>query len=212
LLRSLVFVAGVGYAPLGNGIYYWRGTRPPGHHAHGTFDVRREGIIDGRVDDVIIRKQRWSLPDRSSTQHSRPPDDVGRLYDALRVAVELWCWLNAALGLHAYESPIPDGPDRRTVQRWFHGTLPRATAVQSAIRRALIERSEPRPIEQLFPGGLSPPSTLSRRRWQDPDSVSRLWRGLAMLVVGAKGLNVDTAVLLAEARGRTTHPTSRSLV
>lgn len=205
-------VYGGGYEHVGDGVYYWRGQRPAGWHAHGTFGVDREAVIDGDARWVIVLKQRWTRPDRSATCHSRPPDDLGGPYEALRVALELWCWLDAALGLHRYLSPVPDGPDRRTVQRWLHRALPRALAIQSAIRGALIERSEPRPYEQLFRGGLSPPSGPSRRRWRDPTSVSGLWRGLTMLFVGATRLDVGVAVLLAEARGRTTNPTSRSLV
>lgn len=182
-------------------VLVWRGTRPgPGWHAHGWTECRRRMLIDGALRWRTLRKRRWARADRSATTHSRPPEDLGLVHEALVVALELWCWLDGALGLHRYVTPYVDGPSRRTVQRWLGRALPRAVAFQSAIRRALIERSEPRPWETLFPAGLSPPGGLLRRRWRDPSTVASLRRGLAFLFVGASQLSVSPTSLLAEAR------------
>lgn len=74
-----------------------------------------------------------------------------------------------------------------------------------------MERSEPRPKEMLFKGGLSPPF-LTRRGWRDPDRTSNLYRGLAMLIVGAKTLSMETTPLLAEVRGRSAQPSLDNLI
>ena len=57
-------------------------------------------------------------------------------------------------------------------------------------------------MERLFPGGLSPPEAIRRRRWKDPDGTYRLATGLAFLVHGAAKLACTATVLLAEAHRR----------
>lgn len=193
-------------------VLVWRGQRPGSDwHIHGWTESHPRMLLDGRMQRRTLRKRRWSRADGTGTRHSRPPEDLGLSYEALIVVVQLWCWLDAAVGLHRYETPYPDGPSRRTVQRWLHRALPRALAFQSAVRHTLIERSEPRPLETLFPVGLPPPGALLRRRWRDPPAVEAIWRGIAMLFVGAERLSVCAATLLAEARGRH-DPQARSLV
>lgn len=208
-----LLVAGNGYRRLSDGSYAFPGRRPgPEWHVHGWLDVSPKVRIRGALRTIRLRKRRWILADRSKSCHSRPPDDVGVRFDALIVALELWCWLDAALGLQRYLTPFEGGPDRRTVQRWLRRAVPRALGTQQAIRRAVIERSEPRPMEMLFPRGLSPPETLTRRRWKAPDEVSQLWRGLFLLFSGAIGLELSAAPLLAEARGGMADPRSRFLL
>jgi hypothetical protein len=193
-------------------VLIWRGERPgDGWHAHGWTEAHPKMRVEGRITRVTLLKRRWSRADRRETTHSRPPDDFGLAYDAVIFAVELLCWLDAAVGLHRYETPYLDGPSRRTVQRWLRRALPRAEAFQSAVRFALIERSEPRPWETLFPNGLPPPGALLRRRWRDPTLVASLWRALSMLFDGADKLGLCATTLLAEARGRH-DPQARSLV
>jgi hypothetical protein len=48
----------------------------------------------------------------------------------------------------------------------------------------------------------------ARRGWRDPDGTSTLWRGLVMLIAGAKELSVPPAQFLAEVRGRCAQPGS----
>jgi hypothetical protein len=194
-----------GYQPLDDDVFAWVGERP-GHdwHIHGWTEVHPFVVRDGRRQRITLRKRRWRRADRSETCHSRPPDDLGLGHDALLVALELWCCLDTALGLHRYVSLFEPGPARRTVQRWLARALPLAQATQQALRHALIERSEPRPVETLFPGGLDPPEALLRRHRRDPSTACTLWRGLALLFVGASKLGLSLAPLLAEARRRTT--------
>ncbi|MBA2321458.1 MAG: hypothetical protein H0V89_09905 [Deltaproteobacteria bacterium] len=212
-VRDSLLVIGGGYHLLQDGSWVFPGERPGRDwHVHGWLEVRPQVRVRGTLRRIVLRKRRWIRSDRSESTHSRPPDDLGVRFDALLVAVELWCWLDAALGLQRYMTPFEDGPDRRTVQRWLRRATPRARETQQAIRRALIEKSEPRPMEMLFPRGLAPPERLTRRRWKDPSSVTSLWTGLFLLFGGTIGLDLPTAPLLAEARGRLTDPRSRFLL
>ena len=114
----------------------------------------------------------------------------------------LFGWLAAPCGLQTHEPIIADlksAPSSRTLQRWLQRALPGALETQQAYRLAVIERCEPRPVESLFPGGLSPPQ-WSRRPWRDPPLVASLWRAFALILGAAVKLPLPAAVLLAEAR------------
>ena len=185
----------------------YEGARPgAGWHRHGSFRRRLLTVIGGHLRRVWLLKQRWREVATGRTCHSRPPDDLPWLhFCTLVVALKLWSWLDGGRGVQKAPAVVEDVHDRpcpRTVQRWLTRALPHAMGIQQAIRLAVIERSEPRPVETLFPGGLSPPEALLRRRWRDPPALDKLWRALALLMGGALGLSVPAAVLLAEARGR----------
>lgn len=208
LLDSLPLLH-MGYVRVADDVFEWRGERPSGGwHVLGWLDVQRWLIRGGRLRLITIRKRRWVRADRSETCHSRPPDDLGSRYDTLFVAVEVLCWLTALCGVHAYDGRFEHGPDRRTVQRWLRRALPHGLWTQHVIRKVLIEKGEPRPVELLAPGGLSPPF-LNRSGWRDPDRTWTLFRGLAMLMIGAEELGFAPALLLAEARGRYANPPTR---
>jgi hypothetical protein len=163
-------------------------------------------VVGGHVTAVWLQKQRWLDASTGRTCHSRPPDDVPWLhFCTLVIALKLWSWLDGGRGVATAPSVVLDEQDRpcpRTVQRWLARARPHAMEIQQAVRLAIIERSEPRPVETLFPGGLSPPGHVVRRPWRDPPALDKLWRALAMLLGGALGLCIPAAVLLAEARGR----------
>ena len=93
----------------------------------------------------------------------------------------------------------------RTLQRWLSKARRHALDIQQAIRHELIEKCEPRPVERLFPRGLSPPKSL-RRRFGSPDDLDTLWRAFAMLLAGAAGLDFHVSHLLAGARRRWHRP------
>lgn len=92
------------------------------------------------------------------------------------------------------------------MQRWLARVAPHGERLQGVLRTAVLERSEPRPMEGLFPGGLSPPDGIRRRRWKDPRATYRLATALAFLVHGAAALSISTTVLLAEAHRRLDGP------
>jgi hypothetical protein len=199
---------GGGYRIRPSGDLELLGERPgPEWHIHGWMERWLYVLVDGELQRRRLFKRRWLQPDEKRTQHSRPSDEFGAIqFCGVVVAVMLWAWLDGYTGLHRSTPAVADlcdgRPSTRTVQRWLRAALPHADEFQQRIRRALIERCEPRPIEELFPRGLSPPEGLTRRRWQAPQRVTSLWRALAILFVGAIRLELSTTVLLAEARGR----------
>jgi hypothetical protein len=190
-----------------DGSVEFRGERPgPDWHGHGFYSTSRGGLDAGRGVVVKLHKHRFRLAGRNATCHAEPPDAMPCMrLDALLVAVHLWAYLHGDRGLYAYPEILPGVGMRvspRTVARWLHRAVRHADPTQHALRAAVLERCEPRPVEHLFPGGLSPPDGLLRRRWRDPDAVATLWRGLAFLFGAADRLDVSVPKLLAEARTR----------
>lgn len=181
----------------------YRGQRPgPEWVGHGTFGRMLWTLVGGRLRQVTVHKQRWIHQETGATCHSRPPDDLGSVwFCSLVVATVLWGWLSSDKGLHTHEPLLPglrEAPSPRTAQRWLGRARHCAIETATALRRAVRERSEPRPREHFVRGGLSPP----RGRGLGPDADWPLRQGLFHLFEGAYSLNVHVAVLLAEARGR----------
>ena len=206
--RDGLHVVSSAYRSRSDGSLQYDGVRPgPGWHAHGYFAVEMLVLAHGVVRRKVLHKRRWFEPDTKVTCHSRPPDDpVGARSSTLVVFLSLWAWLTSrGLRSRMHEPVFPDldlAVSRRTVQRWLRRALLSASETQQAIRMAVIERSEPRPAERLFPQGLPPPRGLLRRHWKDPAPVSRLWRALVIAVAGSIQLRTPMSILLAEARGR----------
>jgi hypothetical protein len=82
---------------------------------------------------------------------------------------------------------------------------------QQAIREILIEIKEPRPWDESFPEGLSPPEKLIKRH-RDPSRISILWRALAMLLLGSKTLSANPCILMARARTKSESRNCRFLL
>lgn len=198
-------LAGLGssYERLTDGTFYWRGTRPgPDWHAHGVLRSRPHDLRRGHLVRIPVAKQRWKHKHTNETVHSTPPDDVGKHYTALVIAISLFIWLDAALGLHTHTRLFPSLDDiaTRTLQRWLKRAKP--LTLQQGVRVALLDLGHP--PENLFPRGLSPP--LPRRRpWRDPGHVWQLHRGLKMALGAAVGMKLPAALLLGEAHRRTPH-------
>lgn len=158
----------------------------------------------------MVVRRRWRLGRSSTTRLDRAPDEVAGVHvAALVVLLKLASWLLSGTGLHVYEervAALDAVGSRRSVQRWLACLLPDAARAEGALRTAVIERSEPQPVERLFPGGLSPPAAIRCRRWKDPGAAYRLATGLAYLVDGAVALLTSATVLLAEAQSRLDGP------
>jgi hypothetical protein len=191
----------------------FEGRRPgPAWHRHGRRSRRLIVVLPAGVKGVAVKlvtvyRQRWRLAGTNQTIQDRSPDEVGQLHVVVLVLLlKLWSYLSSARGLLHYEEVVPallKHGCERTIQRWLKRIGPSVLAFEQAVVQAAIERSEPRPVEQLFPGGLSPPDTLMRRHWLDPARTSTLWQGLAWTFGGAIKLGVSTTALLAEVRRRT---------
>jgi hypothetical protein len=160
-----------------------------------------------RLEERVLFRRRWRFGRSGRTHQDRSPDEVGRRHVVLLVLLlKLWGWLSSEKGLLRHEEVIPSLTKHgceRTLSRWLARALPCALDFERAVVFGTVERSEPRPVEQLFPRGLSPPDTLLRRRWRDPARTSTLWQGLAWLLGGAIELGLSTTALLAEVRRRT---------
>lgn len=188
-----------------DGRLVFRGVRPGDEwDGHGTFARMLFTLRGGRLTRITVHKQRWRLRGTTQTCHSRPPDDIASIwFCSLIAACALWDWIASDDGLHRHEASLDalsERPSARTKQRWLARALRHADETATAIRRAVIERSEPRPMESHVGGGLSPPE--DRRRWADPRAVSTLRSGLSLLLEGAVALDVHVSLLLAEAHGR----------
>ena len=201
---SLAFASGV-YSRRPDGDLVYDGARPgPRWRDHGHFPRRLWMLEKGELVRRRLWKQRWFDPRTGGTVHSRPPDDAAQVWSCtLIVLLKLWAWLDGSLlGGHEVVPELVVHGGFRTVQRWGSRAAARAEEALHYIRLSVIERSEPRPVEHLFPSGLDPPDSLLRRRWRRPLEIRRLWQALAWLFGGAIALSTPASLLLAEARGR----------
>jgi len=202
--NSLYLVTGL-YHFRSDGSLQYNGHRPGVlWHAHGYFPKRMYFLEAGEVVIKIVYKRRWLLFGSTQTCHSRPPDDaLFTRFCSLIIFCKLWSWVGSAHGVTNRTEIFPSLNDigcTRTLQRWLKRIYPHALEIQQNIRHALIQRSEPRPLERLFPGGLSPPRALLRRPWRASSPIVSLWRAFSMLIIGATKLDVSVSILLAEAR------------
>ena len=200
--HGLAAVTGL-YPEEADGRLVFRGERPgPEWVGHGTFARMLWTLFDGSWRRITVHKQRWRHRQTGETCHSRPPDDLASVwFCSLVVATVLWGWLSSEKGLHTHEPILPalsERPSTRTVQRWVARARKHADETATALRRAVRERSEPRPREYSVRGGLSPPGG----RGDAPGAGTSLHQGLFHLFEGAHSLDVHVAILLAEARGR----------
>lgn len=218
VMTSLLTAAKV-YVQRPDGSFVFSGERPSDGkwHGHGYFSRALWVLRDGFLVEITLWKHRWLRVGTTTTCHSRSPEELPSFgASVLVVALILFSWLDSGQGVSSRTSPEPIAgmhescASRRTRQRWLHKLSRNSLMMQQAYRRAVVERSEPRPVETLFRGGLSPPAGLERRGWKDPPSVTTLWRAFAILFLGALGLDVPVALLLTEARGRWSDPKTES--
>lgn len=204
---SLFALSGI-YTPLDDGSYVFMGSRPGADwHGHGYFPKRLTMLAEGEPVAILLYKHRWIHRITGQTVHSRPPDDpVFVRCCTLIVFLRVWAVISAEQGFHhrteVFESLESKCGSDRTVQRWTARAMANAMEIQQAIRLAIIEEVEPRPVESLFVGGLSPPHVVIRKRWKSPTRLTVLYRGYAMLWVGSRKLATHASNLLAGARRR----------
>ncbi|MBN2194893.1 MAG: hypothetical protein JW751_18900 [Polyangiaceae bacterium] len=204
---SVFALAGV-YGPSGEGEYVYRGERPgAGWHGHGYFTRTLTILAGGEPVAIRLRKHRWLDTTTGMTCHSRPPGDPELLrFCTLIVFLRVWAWVSSPVGFHrrreVHEGLESGCGSDRTVQRWASRAMSEALEIQQALRLSIMEEVEPRPVESLFRGGLSPPDAVMKRRWRCPADVETLWRACAMLLVAARKLARHASTLLAGARRR----------
>ena len=204
--NSLFLCAGV-YQKRPDGDWQYPGQRPGvGWHGHGYCSKKLTVLEDGHPVQIKVYKHRWRLDGTNNTVHSRAEDDLPLIrYCTLIIFLRLWAWANATVGFHHRREEQEDlmfaGSDR-TVQRWMQRAQIFALDTQQAIRLCVLERSEPRPKERLFVGGLSPPRGYMIDRCKNPSAAETLWRAFAMLICETSELGVNASILLAEAKRR----------
>lgn len=203
---SLFALGGI-YTPLGNGEYVYYGERPgAGWHGHGYCEKTLTMLVEGEPVEVRLFKHRWRLVGTNETVHGRPPDDPALVRCCtLIVFLVVGGWVSSPVGLYRREEVVAGlegSVSERTVQRWASRAISEGLSIQQAIRLVIIEEAEPRPVESLFEGGLSPPDAVIKRRWRCPADVEALWRAYAMLLVACEKLARHASSLLAGARRR----------
>jgi hypothetical protein len=188
-------------------VYY--GERPDASwYGHGYFSKTLTVLRCGKPERIKLYKHRWKNQETGATVHSRPPDDPGYVRCcSLIVVLRIWTFISSSKGIHNREEVFPDlwrssGSSSRTVQRWTKRAFENSMDIQQAIRHFLIDESEPRPVERLFDGGLSPPDGVSNRRWKSSQNLTELYRAYAMLFVAARELAKHASYLLAGAQRR----------
>jgi hypothetical protein len=118
----------------------------------------------------------------------------------LMIAALLWAYFQNEVGYYKHcDGHLDQAAAPRTLARYIKRAKAVCRTTQQVIRQVLIERSEPRPWDQGFAHGLSPPDWLIKRH-RNSDATGILWRALAMLDIGAKKLLIAPCVLMARAK------------
>jgi hypothetical protein len=190
VVTNSLYVYGAGYTCRHGGDLQYDGERPgEGWRAHGYFWRWLYVVVGLKLARVRVWKRRWLSPDRRTTCHSRPPDELGPIWScSLVVLLTLWTWLDRGRNVRRSKQVVDDlawHPSEMTKHRWLRRALPHAMKLQQQIRLAALERSEPRPLEYWFSGGLSPPAGLMRRSWKEPVAIEMLWRALSLAFTGS---------------------------
>ena len=172
------------------------------YHVHGGFFRWLKTFVDGQIKRIRLRKPRFLCLACQKTFSLNPPEVIPyKRYCSFLIVLCLWSYLVCASGIHhCLPGEFSEDISARTVAR--HLSLAKALAVetQQAIREVLIRKTEPRPVEDLFPGGLDPPESLRRKQSKEADTAGMLWRALSMLRQGAQALSIDPRTLLAWAQ------------
>lgn len=182
-------------------------------HAHGRYKRWLITFRKQALTRVRVWKHRWLCLCCGRTMSTGPQDALPNVAVCTLVIVALlWVYLEGDNGIHKC---IPQELDRAASPRTLARYLKRAKAAcletQQAIREVLIEIIEPRPWDECFAEGLSPPEKLIKRH-REPSTVSTLWRALEMLFIGSETLSTTPCILMARARTKSEHRNCRFLL
>jgi len=150
---------------------------------------------------VRVWKHRWLCLCCGRTMNTGPPDVLPYIpLCTLVIVMLLWGYLNGETGTHnAFPKELEHSVGARTLARYLKRAKALCLNTQQAIREVLIEQKEPRPWEECFHSGLSPPPSLTKRH-REPSPAGMLWRALSMLLYGSKTLSASPCLLMARAR------------
>ena len=170
-------------------------------HAHGRYKRWVRTMKDFALTSVRVWRHRWLCLCCGRTMSTGPPDVLPYIpLCTLVIVALLWCYLDGERGIY---NAVPPELDHAACPRTLLRYLKRAEALcvktQQAIREVLIEQKEPRPWEECFQSGLSPPPSLIKRH-HESSLASMLWRAFAMLLKSSQALAASPCLLMARAR------------
>jgi hypothetical protein len=170
-------------------------------HSHGRYRRWLKTVKKGEVTVVRIWKHRWLCLCCGRTRNTGPPDSLPyRRICTLLIVALLWTYLDGKRGVQSSIVPeLDDAASSRTLARYLKRAKALCLKTQQAIREVLIEQKEPRPCEECFNSGLSPPADLINRH-REPSAPGMLWRTLSMLLKGSETLATPPCLLMARAR------------
>jgi hypothetical protein len=170
-------------------------------HAHGRYKRWVKTMKGFALTLVRIWKHRWVCLCCGRTMNTGPPDVLPYIpLCTLVIVMLLWGYLNGETGTHnAFPKELEHSVGARTLARYLKRAKALCLKTQQAIREVLIEQKEPRPWEECFQRGLSPPPSLTKRH-REPSPAAKLWRALSMLLQGSKTLSASPCLLMARAR------------
>lgn len=170
-------------------------------HAHGRYRRWVKTLREFALTSVRVWRHRWLCLCCGRTMSTGPPDVLpyAPLCTLLIVAL-LWSYLDGKRGIHnAIPPQLDHAASPRTLARYLKRAKALSLKTQQVIREVLIEQKEPRPWEECFQGGLSPPPGLVQRH-REPSPAAKLWRALSMLLQGSQALAASPCLLMARAR------------
>ena len=170
-------------------------------HAHGRYRRWMKTMREFALISVRVWRHRWLCLCCGSTMSTGPPDVLPHIpLCTLVIVVLLWSYLDGGKGIHnAFPEELEHSVGARTLARYLKRAKALSLNTQQAIREVLIEQKEPRPWEECFQKGLSPPPSLIQRH-REPSPSAKLWRALSMLLQGSQTLAVSPCLLMARAR------------
>ena len=176
-------------------------SRSGSFHAHGRYRRWVKTMRKFALTTVRVWRHRWLCLCCGRTMNTGSPDVLPYIpLCTLVIVMLLWGYLDGGKGTHnAFPSELEHSVGARTLARYLKRAKALCLKTQQAIREVLIEQKEPRPWEECFPSGLSPPPSLCKRH-REPSPAAKLWRALWMLLQGSQALSASPCLLMARAR------------
>ena len=183
-------------------------------HAHGRYKRRLKTMKKWVLTRVLVWKHRWLCLCCGRTMSTGPPDVLPYLpFCTLVIVILLWSYLDGERGIRkCIRGELAYDVTARTLARYLKRAKAVCLKTQQAIREVLMEIKKPRPWEECFFSGLSPPESLIGRHRRDPSQATTLWRALAMLLRGSETLLASPCHLMARARKKAEQRRSPFLV
>jgi hypothetical protein len=170
-------------------------------HAHGRYQRSLTTLKDRFLKTIKIWRHRWLCMCCGRTMSNGSEDIAAYQPNCTLVIVALlWAYLESGKGLHnCIPQKLFDAASPKTLWRYFKQAKIVCRQTQQTLREVLIEMTEPRPWDDCFAHGLSPPEGFLERHRHAP-MTGILWRALAMLRIGSRNLSIAPSLLMARAR------------